>query len=83
MEKARLISPMLETTNVWLSAAILIAAGLWQLRPIKTNVPAPLSDAAQLLVSHWRGGRWGALRMGLEHGGINAIQRRHGGQGRS
>jgi len=37
MEAARLMSPMLESTNVWLGAAILAAPGLWQLTPIKTG----------------------------------------------
>ena len=69
MEAARLMSPMLESTNVWLGAAILVAAGLWQLTPIKTRCLRHCRTPLGFLTGNWRGGRWGALRMGLEHGG--------------
>ena len=68
MEQARLMSPMLETTNAWLGAAILLAAGLWQLTPIKAMCLRHCRTPLSFLIGHWRGGRWGALRMGLEHG---------------
>ena len=35
LESARLLSPMLETTSRWLGSGILLAAGLWQLTPLK------------------------------------------------
>ena len=68
MEKARLMSPMLETTNAWLGAAILLAAGLWQLTRIKAMCLRHCRTPLSFLIGHWRGGRWGAIRMGLEHG---------------
>ena len=68
MEAARLMSPMLEITNVWLGAAILVAAGLWQLTPMKTACLRHCRSPLGFLIGNWRPGRWGALRMGLEHG---------------
>lgn len=68
LESARLMSPMLETTNVWLGAAILAAAGLWQLTPMKTVCLRHCRTPLGFLIGSWRPGRLGALRMGLEHG---------------
>ncbi len=68
METARLMSPMLETTNVWLGAAILVAAGLWQLTPMKTVCLRHCRTPLGFLTGKWRAGALGAFRMGLEHG---------------
>ena len=68
LEAVRLMSPMLVVTHAWLGAAILIAAGLWQLTPIKTMCLRHCRSPLGFLVGHWRNGRWGALRMGLGHG---------------
>ena len=68
LEELDLLSPMMTTTNYWLGGAILLAAGAWQLTPIKgvclRHCRSPLSFLAQ----KWRPGRLGAFRMGLEHG---------------
>jgi predicted metal-binding membrane protein len=68
LEAARLMSPMLETANIWLGAAILVAAGLWQLTPMKTVCLRHCRSPLGFLIGNWHPGRWGALRMGLEHG---------------
>jgi predicted metal-binding membrane protein len=68
LESARLLSPMLETTNRWLGAAILVAAGLWQLTPLKSMCLRHCRTPLSFLVGSWRPGGAGALRMGLEHG---------------
>jgi predicted metal-binding membrane protein len=68
LESARLLSPMLETTNRWLGAAILVAAGLWQLTPLKSVCLRHCRTPLSFLVGSWRSGGAGALRMGLEHG---------------
>ena len=68
METARVMSPMLETTNVWLGASILIAAGLWQLTPIKAACLRHCRSPIAFLTGNWRPGRVGAFRMGLDHG---------------
>ena len=68
LELARLLSPMLVTTNQWLGAGILIAAGLSQFTPLKAVCLRHCRTPLGFLLSNWRSGRLGALRMGLEHG---------------
>jgi predicted metal-binding membrane protein len=48
--------------------AVLIAAGLYQLTPLKTACLMRCRNPADFLVTHWRRGRVGALRLGVEHG---------------
>ena len=57
LEVARLLSPMMETTTVWLGAGILIAAGLWQLTPIKAVCLRHCRTPLGFLIGHWRAGR--------------------------
>ena len=63
-----LLGPMMTATSWWLGGAILLAAGLWQLTPVKgvclRNCRSPLGFVAH----NWRPGRLGTFRMGLEHG---------------
>ena len=68
LEAVRLMSPMMETTNHWLGAGILIAAGAWQLTPLKAVCLKHCRSPLGFFLGHWRGGAGGALRMGLEHG---------------
>jgi predicted metal-binding membrane protein len=68
LESLRLLSPMLETTNRWLGAGIFIAAGLWQLTPLKAVCLRHCRSPLSFLIGNWRNGGLGALRMGLEHG---------------
>jgi predicted metal-binding membrane protein len=48
--------------------AVLIGAGLYQLTPLKTACLTRCRNPADFLVTHWRRGRVGALRLGVEHG---------------
>ena len=68
MHHAAMLSPAMTTSSARLSGAILIAAGVYQLAPFKgaclTHCRSPLG----FLMSHWREGTAGALRMGIEHG---------------
>jgi predicted metal-binding membrane protein len=68
LETARLLSPMLETSTIWLGAGILIAAGLWQLSPMKGVCLRHCRTPLGFLIGHWRPGNTGAFRMGLVHG---------------
>jgi predicted metal-binding membrane protein len=63
-----LMSGMMATTSIRLGGAILIAAGAWQLTPIKQVCLRHCRSPLSFLVSAWRPGRQGAFRMGLEHG---------------
>jgi predicted metal-binding membrane protein len=68
LERAGLLSWMMVTTSRWLGATILIAAGLWQLTPIKHTCLRQCRSPVAYLSAHWRDGRGGAFAMGLEHG---------------
>jgi predicted metal-binding membrane protein len=68
LESARLLSPMLETTHRWLGACLLIAAGSWQLTPLKAICLRHCRTPLGFLIGRWRAGPLGALRMGLAHG---------------
>jgi predicted metal-binding membrane protein len=48
--------------------AVLIGAGLYQLTPLKTACLTRCRNPTDFLVTHWRRGRVGALRLGVEHG---------------
>jgi predicted metal-binding membrane protein len=48
--------------------SVLIGAGLYQLTPLKTACLKRCRNPADFLVTHWRRGRVGALRLGVEHG---------------
>ncbi|MGI9476136.1 MAG: DUF2182 domain-containing protein [Hyphomicrobiaceae bacterium] len=54
--------------STWLSAALLITAGLYQFSGIKRVCLEHCRSPAEYLSRHWRDGRWGALRMGISHG---------------
>jgi predicted metal-binding membrane protein len=47
---------------------VLIAAGLYQLTPLKTACLKRCRNPVDFLVTHWHPGRVGALRLGIEHG---------------
>jgi len=69
LERGLLVSgTMMWSLDAWLSAAVLMAAGLYQLTPFKRACLEHCRAPAQYLARHWRPGRAGALVMGLEHG---------------
>ena len=59
---------MMVTTSIWLGGAILIAAGAWQLTPIKNICLRHCRSPLSFLANSWRPGHLGAFRMGLAHG---------------
>jgi predicted metal-binding membrane protein len=68
LDRLGLLSPMMATTEALLGGVILIAAGLWQLTPVKRICLRHCRTPLSFLMNHWRPGRWGAFRMGLGHG---------------
>jgi predicted metal-binding membrane protein len=68
MERLGLLSPMMATTSYWLGGAILLAAGVWQLTPIKGICLRHCRSPMGFLVQSWRPGCRGAFWMGLAHG---------------
>jgi predicted metal-binding membrane protein len=50
------------------TAAVLIAAGLYQLSPLKQACLSKCRSPVDFLVQHWRPGLGGAFRLGAHHG---------------
>src|SRR5205814_279819 len=50
-------------------SAVLLAAAIYQLTPLKDRCLTRCRSPLGFVVTNWRGGRLGALRMGTEHGG--------------
>jgi predicted metal-binding membrane protein len=52
----------------WLSATVLVAAGLYQLSPLQGACLSHCRSPAAFLSRHWRPGGLGAVRLGVLHG---------------
>ncbi|WP_428643816.1 DUF2182 domain-containing protein [Roseibium sp.] len=63
-----LMSPMMMKTAGPVSGAILILAGLYQFSPLKRSCLNLCRSPMSFLMTRWRNGPLGALRMGLSHG---------------
>jgi predicted metal-binding membrane protein len=63
-----LLDPMNLHTSAAVSAALWIAAGLYQLTPLKGSCLAQCRSPAAFLARHWRAGPAAGLRLGLAHG---------------
>ena len=68
LEKTGLLSSMLASTSLVLGGVLLIGAGAWQLTPLKQACLKHCRSPLHFITHAWRKGRFGALRMGLEHG---------------
>ena len=67
-ERTALLSSVMVGTSIVLGGLLLIAAGAWQLTPLKHACLKHCRSPLHFLSHHWRKGRWGAFRMGAEHG---------------
>lgn len=68
LEQAALLSPMMVSTSPYLGGALLIAAGVYQMTPLKQVCLKYCRSPVHFLSSHWRKGAGGAFKMGLDHG---------------
>jgi len=68
LERGEFLSPMMVSTSKLLGSGLLLAAGLWQLTPLKTVCLHNCRSPIGFLSLHWRPGVGGAFRMGIEHG---------------
>jgi predicted metal-binding membrane protein len=68
LERAALLSPMMASSDVVFSAALLVLAGAYQLSPLKHACLRRCRGPIDFISHHWRAGRRGALRMGVHHG---------------
>lgn len=60
--------PALRTYGVVIGGVTLIAAGIYQLTPLKYLCLSQCRSPMGFLMSSWRDGQWGAFRMGVDHG---------------
>jgi predicted metal-binding membrane protein len=68
LEATALLSPILASASAFLGGGLLLTAGIYQLTPIKQACLKHCRSPLQFVMSHWRNGRRGAFRMGVEHG---------------
>jgi len=68
LERTGILSPSLVATNASFGSFLLLAAGLYQLSPIKYACLRRCRSPLAFLATQWRQGARGALRMGLLHG---------------
>jgi len=68
LHQAALLSPMMASTTAYVGGALLLAAGVYQWSPIKGVCLTKCRTPLGFLMSEWREGTRGALRMGLRHG---------------
>ena len=61
-------SMMGESVSIYLGGGLLIAAGLFQLSPLKYVCLKHCRSPLSFLTNDWREGSWGAFNMGLRHG---------------
>jgi predicted metal-binding membrane protein len=60
---------MMEIASPLVAGIVLVAAGFYQLTPLKEACLRRCQHPVFYLMHHWKGGAGGALRMGAEHGG--------------
>jgi predicted metal-binding membrane protein len=63
-----LLSPMMEATSPAVGGTLLLAAGAYQMTPLKLACLRACQSPFGFLMSRWRPGWSGAFRMGVEHG---------------
>jgi predicted metal-binding membrane protein len=68
LERIGAMSAMMSLSPAYLAAGLLIAAGLYQLTPLKAACLNHCRGPASFLAAHWRAGISGAFRMGVAHG---------------
>ena len=68
LERAALLSPMMEASSIALAGMILMGAGIYQLTPLKQACLRHCRSPLEFVLTQWREGRHGAHVMGLHHG---------------
>lgn len=68
LDQAMLLSPSMALASRPLAGAILVLAGVYQFTPLRNACLRHCRSPMAFVMTRWRGGKTGALRMGLEHG---------------
>ena len=63
-----ILTPMMEMSSRGAAAMLLALAGIYQLTPLKQTCLTSCQSPTAFLTRSWRGGSFGAFRMGVEHG---------------
>ena len=66
--RAALLTPMLQSASVALSAVILLTAGAFQFTAFKDACLSKCRTPLAFFLAEWRDGKPGALRLGFKHG---------------
>ncbi len=68
LTSAGMLDAMMRGNSLWLAGLLLIAAGAYQVTPIKDTCLRHCQSPARFVMRHWQPGPVGALKMGLTHG---------------
>lgn len=68
LQTSGLLTTMMQSGSLWLSAALFLAAGLYQFSPLKERCLDYCRSPDGFILSEWRDGRLGAVVMGWRHG---------------
>jgi predicted metal-binding membrane protein len=68
LEHSGALSVLMNSRSTLMSGALLIAAGLYQLTPLKAACLKQCRAPISFIATYWRPGVFGAWRMGLDHG---------------
>jgi len=73
LQATGLLTTMMESASYFFSAALFLAAGLYQFSALKARCLAYCRSTDGFILSEWRDGALGATVMGLRHGMFCAI----------
>ncbi len=68
LSEAAMLSPAMASASPLFGAAVLIAAGAYQLTALKRACLVRCRSPVEFLAEHWKAGRLGAVGMGVTHG---------------
>lgn len=68
LDRTALLSSMMKADSAVLGGVILLAAGVYQLTPVKRACLENCRAPAHFLSRYWRGGAAGAVRLGVRYG---------------
>jgi predicted metal-binding membrane protein len=68
LQQISLLNPEMKTTNKILGSIILITTGIFQFTPLKQTCLTYCRSPLNFVLLHWKEGKTGALRMGIENG---------------
>jgi len=68
LHRAALLTPMMASASPLLGGILLVAAGVYQLTPLKNACLSHCRTPMGFLLAEWRNGKLGPLVMGMRHG---------------